>query len=100
MDKIALLLLFVCVPLCCCYDTNQNPYDDEYEGDGVIEKVLNSFHQDQSNGYNSYKRTEEYAKDKPTRETISMPGVSPQEVKYLFYYKISSLNIFMEYRPI
>lgn len=101
MDKIALLLLFVCVPLFCCYETNQNPYDDEYEGDGVIEKVLNSFHQDQSNGYNSYKRTEEYAKDKPTRETISMPGVSPQEHDSYFCYgqKIKSDEFYIGFQP-
>ena len=87
MERIALLLIFVFVPLCCGYEPYQNPYDDEYEGEGdaVIEKVLDGYRQDQVDGYNSYKRTDEYANDKPARETISMPGVSPQEVKYLFY---------------
>ena len=80
MEKTTIFLVFVLISLCCCYEPYNNPYDDEYEGDAVIDGILSTYRHDPDYEPDSYRKTEQYLNDQPTRETISMPGVSPQKV--------------------
>ena len=80
MESLAVLLVLVLVPLCYCHNQYANLYGDEYDSDAIIDGILDSYRKDPGDESNSYKRTEEYVNDQPIKETISMPGVSPQKV--------------------
>lgn len=76
MKKLSFLLLFA-LATCQCYDL----YNEDYENDRTIDRILDSYRQDPNEELESYKKTEEFdVTNEVTRETISMPGVSPQKV--------------------
>lgn len=80
MQSLAVLLILVLVSLCYCHNRYENIYGDEYDSDAIIGGILDSYRRDPDDETESYKRTGEYVNDKPKKETISMPGVSPQKV--------------------